>query len=410
MNIAILKNYIPIPASNVINSLKHAQGFFNLGHKVDVLTSTHFLEEIWKFKIKNIPMYYDIPNDINIRYFRGNLFDYFSSFTHGRYKISIYIHKSNPFRAFGKSVRRFPKFYNFLDPEIIISKYCIKNKIDFVFCRELLKAAYNNIINRIPTAIDVQAIMYPAIFKLLFIRNHKFFRGFITVADYLKQELIKIGFPEQKILVLENAVDLNRFEKITNNKKSIRKKLNLPLDKKIILYAGKLRSYMGINDILDAAKLLERNKDISFYFLGGVKKHVNIWINYAIRNKIKADINFLGIVPYKLIPYYLKAADVLLAPYSNETYSLNYMSPLKIFEYMASNTPIIATKAGRINELCSNNQFLLTNPDDPIDLSEKIEELIVNDILKNKLIKNAYTNVKKHTIKERCRKILEFIN
>ena len=113
--------------------------------------------------------------------------------------------------------------------------------------------------------------------------------------------------------------------------------------------------------------------------------------------------------PHKLIPFYLKAADILLANYSSKCMSLEWMSPVKIFEYMASRTPIVATRVGRMIEICDESECVLTNPDDPKDLSEKIEFLMNNYELQKKLIENAYSKAKEHTYLKRCRKIIEFI-
>ena len=49
MKIAIVKNYIPIPSANIINAFKHSQGFYNLGHNVEILGVTRFLDDMWKF-------------------------------------------------------------------------------------------------------------------------------------------------------------------------------------------------------------------------------------------------------------------------------------------------------------------------------------------------------------------------
>ena len=58
--------------------------------------------------------------------------------------------------------------------------------------------------------------------------------------------------------------------------------------------------------------------------------------------------------------------------------TLEWMSPVKIFEYMASRTPIVATRVGRMIQICDESECVLTNPDDPKDLSEKIEFLMNN--------------------------------
>ena len=299
-----------------------------------------------------------------------------------------------------------PNFFNSVDPEIKISKYCIKNKFDLVFCRESLRAAYNNIINKIPTILDLHGSEIPGLKKLLEVKNSIYFKGFMTLNNILKQKFIKQGFPAEKIIVMENAVDLEKFDKITPDKIKIRKRLNIPLNKKIILYSGVIGDSRDLDTILDTAKLLDKEK-FSFYFVGtGIKKSIRKLKKYIINNQINADIIFTGLKPKKIIPYYLKAADILLATFSPTASSRNYMSPVKVIEYMASKTPFIATKIGRNIEICNNNECLFTNPEDPVDLSEKIKLLITNEELKNKLIKNAYEKAKNHTIKKRCKKII----
>lgn len=409
MKLALLKDYIPVPGANTINFLKHAEGFFNLGYDVEVLGVTRFVDDKWKFKIKNLHNFYNINKNIKIKYFRGNLFHYFTDFTQANNFFTKFIYKYNPAKVFAKIVQLLPKLNKYLDPEIKISNYCIKNKFDLAYCRGNFRAIKYNIINKIPTVIESHYNFFPfELEEISKLTKSKYFKGIITISNFIKQNYIKQGFPDEKILVLEDAVELENFDKITNDKTKIRKKLNLPLDKKIILYTGKMRYDRGINTILDAAKILD-NQAFSFYLLGANKIRLKIWENYLKKNNIQADVNILEFKPHKLIPYYLKAADILLAQYSLNCQSLKWMSPIKIFEYMGSKTPIIATNAGRMGEICNNNECLLTNPDDPRDLSEKIKFLINDKNLRNKLAQNAYQKAKMLTYKKRCQKIIEFV-
>ena len=82
---------------------------------------------------------------------------------------------------------------------------------------------------------------------------------------------------------------------------------------------------------------------------------------------------------------------------------------MKLFEYMASKTPIILSKWKRTSEICNNEECLFTSLDDPKDLSEKITILINDKNLRNKLVQNAYQKAKMFTYKKRCQKIIEFI-
>ena len=84
---------------------------------------------------------------------------------------------------------------------------------------------------------------------------------------------------------MENAVDLKKFDNISDDKKITRKKLNMPLDKKIIIYSGIIGDSRGLDTIMDAAKILDNNM-FSFYFVGGgTKKALKKWKNYKNKNQ-----------------------------------------------------------------------------------------------------------------------------
>ena len=91
-----------------------------------------------------------------------------------------------------------------------------------------------------------------------------------------------------------------------------------------------------------------------------------------------------------LLNYY-KIANILILPMSgNQQHTKLYASPNKLFEYMGSGKPIIASNLPSIREILTDNETaLLFNADDPIDLTEKINQLINDDLLAKKLSFNS---------------------
>jgi glycosyltransferase involved in cell wall biosynthesis len=392
MKIAIIKRAVPIPGADVINTLSLAQGFFNLGHKVEVLALEEFKETLWKIKIDDVHRFFDLDYKIKIKYFKGSILFYLRNFKF--------------IRGIINNITRFPYLHDLIHPETKVSKYCIKKKFDLVICRDTFKTAYSTIINQIPVIIDLHG--YENITEMKNILNLKYnpyFKGIIALNNFIKNKLIDYGFPKKKIGIMDNAINLNRFTKINIDVRSIRRYLKLPLDKKIILYTGSISLDRGIDTILMAANLL-KDESYSFYFIGSTEKYVKIWEQFIKDNNIKADINFFSVQPFRKIPYYLKAADILLATFSPNCPSLEYMSPVKMIEYMASKTPFIATKIGRNREICSNNECLFTEVDDPIDLSNKIKLLMNDETLQKRLIQNAFEKAKNHTFQIRCQLII----
>lgn len=402
MKIAIITDHIPSFYAHSINTTKTAQGFFILGHEVEILAINRFNELKNRIKFRNIHDFYHINSEIKIKYF----IDFFLTF----FRESRYFHE-----VINEISNRIKKMIHgitvILDPEINISYYCSKKGFDFVYCRRTDKTAFYCIKSKIPTVIESHdhytkiSSMLKKIYKL---KNDKYFRGTITITKELKEHHLKAELSKEKIIIIEDAVELEQFDAITNNKTLLRKNLTLPLGKKIILYTGTLRDGRGINTILNSAKYL-REEDLIFCFIGGNKDEIKEWKKYIKINELGGNFSFLGFKQNKLIPLYVKSADILLAPYSLNCSTIEWMSPIKLFEYMASKVPIIASNVRRIKEICNNQESLFFDVDNPKDLSEKIKILLNNRDLQDKLVQNAYNKAKEFSYINRCKKIIDFI-
>ena len=188
----------------------------------------------------------------------------------------------------------------------------------------------------------------------------------ITINNFIKDKIIENGVEGDKILVAPDGVDLEKFQ-IKESQVECRKKLNLPLDKKIVLYAGHLYQWKGGDVLAQATRFLP--VDVETYFVGGTIEDVK---KFKIQNS-KSKIQVIGHRPYAEIPYWLAAADVLVLPNSaSEKISSHYTSPLKLFEYMASGRPIVASNLPSLGEILNQNNAILVKPDDPDSLAQGI--------------------------------------
>ncbi|MFH0820037.1 MAG: glycosyltransferase family 4 protein [bacterium] len=240
----------------------------------------------------------------------------------------------------------------------------------------------------------------------------------IVITHQLKDLLIKQGIESEKTLVAPDGVDLEQFN-ISESQESCRQKLNLPQDKKIVLYAGHLYKWKGVAVLLEAARKSEipalpsgrrdQKPEILFVFVGGTKEDIESFklkvISYKLTNVLVVDHR-----PYSEIPYWLKAADVLILPNSaREKISQFYTSPLKLFEYMASGRPIVASNLPSIREVLSENNAILVKSDDPISLSGGIASVLQNSDFSAKIAKQALQDVEAYSWKKRAKNILSFI-
>ncbi|MDB4992171.1 MAG: hypothetical protein JWL75_416 [Parcubacteria group bacterium] len=181
----------------------------------------------------------------------------------------------------------------------------------------------------------------------------------ILATNVWKKDALAQQFPKylNKIVMERNGVDLSSFG-VSRNKEACRRDLHLSVTAKIVVYTGHLYSWKGVDTYLAAAKLLP---DVLFVCVGGTDSDLAI---YKTRYADVPNILFVGQVPHDHVPLWQAAADVLCLPNTaRELISVRYTSPMKLFEYMASGRPIVASKIASIQEVLPETAGFFFTPD-----------------------------------------------
>jgi glycosyltransferase involved in cell wall biosynthesis len=127
-------------------------------------------------------------------------------------------------------------------------------------------------------------------------------------------------------------------------------------------YVGSLFPGKGMETI---AALAARLPDVDFHVVGGGRAELEAW---RTRTASLTNLIYHGFVDNVEVPAYLAAMDVLLAPPRVVTRSVGgrefgiWMSPLKIFQYMAAGKPIIASDLPHVREILQHEQTALLVP------------------------------------------------
>jgi glycosyltransferase involved in cell wall biosynthesis len=140
---------------------------------------------------------------------------------------------------------------------------------------------------------------------------------------------------------------------------------------------------------------------------GGTEKDIE---KFKQEYGFNENVMIVGKKDHNEIPIYLKAADILVLPNNKgEMISMYYTSPLKLFEYMASKRPIIASKLPSLQEILDEKLCYFFEPGDPKDLAKMIYYIKNNYGETEKKCLNAYEKVKNHTWQKRAFDIIQSI-
>jgi len=308
----------------------------------------------------------------------------------------------------------------------LIKKINVFNFDYFKFCH------FNLIISSIAFIFSAKIYLYNKKFNILYVRDPyyglffkntylelhnvknthnyfykkslKLFTKIFVLTSYIKNELIKIGVNEDNIIITPDGVDLEKFN---NNiiQAEAKRKLGLPQDKKLILYTGHLYSWKGTDTLADTARFF--GKDVEFIFVGGTENDLAL---FKEKYSTIKNIKIIGQKPHSVIPLYLAAADVLVLPNSGkEDISRYYTSPLKLFEYMTSGRPIVASDLPSIREILNEDNAVFFESDNSESLASAIKKVLSDNELARKISEKALVDVQNYSWKKRAENIIRKI-
>lgn len=293
--------------------------------------------------------------------------------------------------------------------------YIRKEQTDLLYTRDVFNAFLAKLLKQ------------PFIFEIHELPNNRFresllrnvlssprLKKVVCISKSLK-ELFESRFGDvlcrKPCITAHDGVDLKNF-KITLSQREARMALYLPETAFIAGYTGSLFEGRGIEIILDLAVLL---KDVVFVIAGGEGKYLNLLRREVAKLNLD-NVIVKGFMPHKKIPVFLQAADVLLMPYQKKVLhrqkkhdTAAFMSPLKMFEYMASGRPIVSSRIEVIEELLQNKKnALLVEPDNVEEWSHSIKYLKMNKEFADKMGRQAKQDVKDFSWETRVMKIFSF--
>jgi glycosyltransferase involved in cell wall biosynthesis len=343
-----------------IHVARMCEAFAELGHDVELVLPIEIEEVDYFFS------YYNVSNKFKINRTFGL--------------------KRGPLRHMLHGLLSFFKMFSVDNYDLIVTR-----NITFAYFASFFKP---NII------VDIH---HPAVNYLSKIAIKRFIKATNIVKISCNSEGTKRNLEEnfgftKKLQVLHNGVNLKTF-KPNRDISEFKKDLHIPKDSIVASYVGNTYKGRGIEKIIELSRI---NKDIFFLVVGGEDSDNNTYADLVEPNQ--ENVLLTGHVKNVDIPNYLAVSDVLLIPYSSDftikggSMAFDYSSPIKLFEYLASGKPIIASDLPSISRILSHNiNSILVDPSSTEALNNALNLVINNEKLSKDLSQNCLDLSKEFT-------------
>lgn len=209
----------------------------------------------------------------------------------------------------------------------------------------------------------------------------------IAITPKLAEDLIaQRAASPNNMLVAHDGIRAVRFANLPS-RETARKRLNCSQDAFVVGFVGRLQMLNMDKGVGTLIKALRDIPDCVLAIVGGpdaiAEQYRQQWIAQGSHPE---NFWYAGSVPPDNVPRYLCAFDVCAMPHPNTPQYANYTSPLKLFEYMASGTPIVASDlAGWADVVRHEDNALLVPPDNIEALSHTIKRLQTDTALRTRL-------------------------
>ena len=180
----------------------------------------------------------------------------------------------------------------------------------------------------------------------------------IAVSAYLRREAEKLGIPADRVRVIRNGVDADRFGPM--DRAEARRLCGLPVDRPVLLTVGGLESHKGQHTVVDALPALLRHQpDLVYAMVGGSRvgdPFAEELEATVARLGLSDHVRFVGPRPHAELRQWFGAADLFVLLTKSEGW------PNVVLESLACGTPVVATRVGGVPEIVREGQDGLLVP------------------------------------------------
>jgi glycosyltransferase involved in cell wall biosynthesis len=222
-----------------------------------------------------------------------------------------------------------------------------------------------------------------------------------TIAGYSSAKELVRRYKIPEPVVLLNTPLYREYKPST----LYRDNLGIPAGQRILLYAGMINIYRGIEEMIQSLKFLP---DCCLVLHGfGPNYYISSLHGLIANNGVRDRVYFFGPVPFDEVSTYAMSADVGLVLHKNVGLNYYYVSPNKLFECMAAGLPVVGSNFPDIKRFVEGYMFGVTcNPDSPQEIAEAVRYILADNSRYDMMRHNALQAAKVLNWENESRKLV----
>ncbi|MGH3279244.1 MAG: glycosyltransferase family 4 protein, partial [Trebonia sp.] len=204
----------------------------------------------------------------------------------------------------------------------------------------------------------------------------------VTLGEAMREEIVERGVPEQKIVIVPNAVSEGFLHPLPDGAR-LRASLGIRPDEHVVGLVSSLVAHEGIGTLLEAVRILrDRGVPARALIVGDGPERTALQRQAA---DLGLDAVFTGRVPSSKVREYHAVLDAFVVPRTPDRVC-QLVTPLKPVEAMASGLPVVVSDVRALAEIVHDRETgLLSPPLDPGELADRLKQLLDSPDLRAKL-------------------------
>ena len=208
----------------------------------------------------------------------------------------------------------------------------------------------------------------------------------IAVSEVVKKQAVKEYFlKEEKVSVVHNGIESEKFKVQSKKSKEIRSTLGFSPSDVVLMYLGRIEEEKGLQHVIDVLPSLSEEFPQVRFMVVGDGPYLDKLKVHSAKLKVGDLISFVGKVPYDEVPGYYAAADVFVFPTMRRE-----GFPMTVIEALAAGLPVVVANSGGAAEAVMDGETgFVIDPGDTGKLEEVLRELLASSSLRTSMSRQA---------------------